>query len=174
MKERVQAFLDRYLGVAGVLGVALALGAAAFYFSGLAPAEERLALLRTELARSERGAAPARLAGPEETLAAFYGNFGARQAAPGALREVFAAAAAEGLAVEAGEYKMAREPGARLTRYQIVLPVRGSYLAIRRFLVRALNEVPGLALESFDMRRESIASRGVEARLQLTLYLGDG
>src|SRR5262249_2272198 len=104
-------------------------------------------------------------------LAAFYRNLGSRGEAPAALRAVFDAAAAESLVIETGEYRFAREPGSKLVRYQMTLPVRGSYVSIRRFVVRALNEVPGLALDNLDLRRESVASRSVEARVLFTLYV---
>jgi hypothetical protein len=169
---RLQRWLEKRLGVAGVVGVALIAGSAAFYYAGLLPAASQRAVLRAELEREAHGLRLARSLGGGDRLGAFYGSFGSREGAPAALRSVFEAAAAEGLAIETGEYRLAGEPGSRLVRYQMVLPVKGSYVAIRRFIVRALNEVPGLALDGLDIRRESVASRAVEARLQLTLYLG--
>jgi hypothetical protein len=170
--RRLQAWLEAYLGVAGVAGAALLAGSVAFYCAGLLPAETKREQLRAELARAAATKTPvggARQA--EQALAGFYGNLGARREAPAALRALFDAAASEALVLETGEYRLLREPGAKLARYQIVLPVKGSYVAIRRFVVRALNDVPGLALDSLELRRESTSSHVVEARVQLTLYL---
>ena len=171
----LQGLLERHLGVAGVAGIALLVACAAFSAAGLRPALAERAALRAELERAASGGAaaqPGRFA--EEALAGFYGMLGGRDEAAAALRSVFDAAAVEGLAVELGEYRLAPQPGSKLLRYQIVLPVKGSYGAVRRFVARALNDVPGLALEGLDLRRESVSASAVEARVQLSLYLAAG
>jgi hypothetical protein len=172
----IQAFLERWLGPAGVVGVALLVGCGAFYYAGVRPAAAERTALRAELKRMEiaKPLATAPGGAGEEALAGFYGTLGARQEVAAALRFIFDAAAAEGVATELGEYRVAPEAGSRLVRYQIVLPVKGSYKSVRRFVVRALNEVPGLALEGLDMRRESVAADTIEARIQLALYVVNG
>jgi hypothetical protein len=168
--------LERALGRTGALGAGLLAACAAFWLGGVAPAESRAAALRAALAQS--AARPAFAAGPvrgaEESLANFYGYFASQDDAFAALQDVFAAAAAEGLALDAGEYRIARERASPLMRYQIVFPVKGSYPKIRRFVARALNEVPGMALTDFALKRDSAQAATIEARVQLTLYLGGG
>jgi hypothetical protein len=174
--KRLQRMLERSLGPAGVLGLALLAGCLAFYWGGVRPVAGEVAALRAELeqvAGHARREAP-RQANPHEALARFYGRFAAPAEVLGALDAVFNAAAREQVALDAGEYRVSREQGARLARYQIVLPVKGSYRSIRRFVVRALNNVPGLALDDLALRRDSTTSANVEARVQLTLYMGSG
>lgn len=172
----LQAFLERSLGTAGVIGVALLAGCLAFYGAGVRPAEAEAQALRDSLAGAARNAPDKRLRPGDtaETLARFYGAFRAPADALGALEAVFAAAAREQVAIDVGEYRVARERGARLNRYRIAFPVKGTYVAVRRFVARALHEVPGLALEDLSMRRERIDAQVVDARVQLTLYLGEG
>lgn len=170
----LQSFLERSLGTAGVLGVALVAGCLAFYWAGVRPAQAEVEALRESLARAAR-AAPAGRGAPRdagESLARFHGFFRAPEDALGALEAVFAAAAREQVAIDTGEYRVARERGAHLNRYRIAFPVKGSYVAVRRFVSRALAEVPGLALDDLAMRRDRIDAATVEARVQLTLYLG--
>ena len=91
---------------------------AAFWFSGLRPAESDAAPLRAELARAQAPARPA-ARGPQsaqESLARFYRAFASRDRAYEALRGVFHAAEAEHLALDKGEYRLARERGADLLR----------------------------------------------------------
>jgi hypothetical protein len=174
--KRLQYRLERALGPAGVVGLALLAGCLAFYWGGLRPAALEVSELRTELERAARstGRQAPRAADAHEALARFYGRFAAPMEVLGALDAVFNAAAREQVSLDAGEYRLTREQGARLARYQIVLPVKGPYRSIRRFVVRALNNVPGLALDDLSLRRESIAAANVEARVQLTLYMGEG
>jgi hypothetical protein len=172
--KRLQRLLERSLGPAGVLGLALLAGCLAFYWGGVRPLAGEVAALRAELeqvAGNARREGP-RQASPYEALARFYGRFAAPAEVLGALDAVFTAAAREQVALDAGEYRVSREEGARLARYQIVLPVKGSYRSIRRFVVRALNNVPGLALDDLALRRDTTMSANVEARVQLTLYMG--
>ena len=43
-------------------------------------------------------------------------------------------------------------------------------MSVRRFVVRALNDVPGLALDEISIRRENAGSASIEARVQFTLF----
>ena len=56
-------------------------------------------------------------------------------------------------------------------RYQIVLPVKGSYLQVRRFLAQAMRDTPGLALEGISFQRQEGDAPVLEAQLRLTVYL---
>jgi hypothetical protein len=171
----LQRLIERRLGPAGAVGLALLAGCLAFYWSGVRPAAAEVAALRAELERAAQAAArsPRPEAASVQALARFYGRFSAPAEVLGALDAVFSAAARERVALDTGEYRVTRERGARLHRYQIVFPVKGSYRAVRRFVARALNNVPGLALDDLALRRESIGSPVVEARVQLTLYMGE-
>jgi hypothetical protein len=60
--------------------------------------------------------------------------------------------------------------GARLERYEIVLPVSGSYPQIRDFLKRALADIPVLSLDQVSLRRESRNDSRVRAELRLALH----
>jgi len=39
-------------------------------------------------------------------------------------------------------------------RYQVVLPVKGSYPQVKRFLAQAMHDTPGLALDAISMQRD--------------------
>lgn len=171
----ISARLERLLGLTGVIGAGLLVACAGFWFAGIQHAKREATSLRAEL---ERSAAPVRAAArPQqgiESLAGFYGYFATRDEAFAALQAIFGAAALEGLELETGEYRLGRERGSRLLRYQIVFPVKGSYPKIRRFVARALNEAPGVALDDLTLRRENAQTNAVEARVQFTMYLGAG
>jgi hypothetical protein len=164
--------LERSLGRTGVVGAGLLVAGIAFWLGGVQPMRASVDRLHAVLAQAER-AAPARAPRrPEDALASFYGYFVSREEAFAALSAIYTAADAEGLSLDTGEYRLSRDRGARLLRYQIVLPVKGSYPKIRQFVARALNEAPGIALEDLSLRRENAQSNVVEARVQLALYIG--
>jgi Tfp pilus assembly protein PilO len=174
--ERLRTAVEQ-LGRSGVVGIALLAFAAAFYFSAVAPVGTELADLRAEAERLQRrlqmsGSAAGAKGTPAEQLATFYAFFPSPQSSPDWLGKIHAAARAKGLVLRSGEYKLERSADQRLVRYQITLPVAGSYAQIRGFVGQVLADVPAAALEEITLRRESVSSPVLEARIRLTLYLG--
>jgi hypothetical protein len=110
---------------------------------------------------------------PADPLDAFYETLGPRRYAEQQVKTLFALAAKNGLALSQGEYKSAYDRNARLTTYQVNLPVKGSYGAIWTFALGTLRTIPFASLDDIGFRRDSIGDPTVEARLRLTLYLKD-
>ncbi|MCG6877295.1 MAG: type 4a pilus biogenesis protein PilO [Betaproteobacteria bacterium] len=165
------------LGGAGVVGIGLLVFAATFYFSAHRPARVELAALNEEARQLQErlrmgGSLTGREAAPAEQLAAFYAFFPNETSTPQWLARIYDAAAAKGIALESGEYKLDRKVGERLARYEILLPVKGSYAQIRGFVAEVLATVPAAVLEEVNLRRESVQSRRLDARVRFTLYLG--
>lgn len=79
-----------------------------------------------------------------------------------------------GLAPSGTEYKWERQPGAKLAEVRIVMPVKTGYAPLRAFIKDVLADVPGLALDQFDLQRENIGANLVEARLRFSLFLKVG
>jgi Tfp pilus assembly protein PilO len=174
--ERLRESLET-LGPLGVIGVALLAFAAALYGAAVMPLANEREGLRAEAdrmqARLQMSGSPAGGRGTlAEQLAAFYAFFPAPQSSPDWLGKIHKAAKAKGLVLQSGEYKLERSSDSRLARYQITLPVVGSYAQIRGFVGQVLAEVPAAALEEITLRRESVASPRLEARIRLTLYIG--
>ena len=55
--------------------------------------------------------------------------------------------------------------------YEVDLPVKGSYVQIRKFIVKVLNAMPSAALEEVSFKRESVGSGELEARIRFTIYM---
>lgn len=109
---------------------------------------------------------------PAAQLAEFYRFFPPEDSLVATLERLYAAAAHENLVLTQGDYRLAQDTEARLQRYDVVLPVKGRYGAIRRFIAQALKENPNLALTTVSFSRQSATDIGVDAQLQLTLFLG--
>jgi len=167
----------RYVGTPGVVGLALLVFCAAFYASALAPAEARSAQLREEnqVLRTKLRRALARVEAPQQTpaeqLSAFFSRFPQSSSAPEWLGKIVEAARRESLSLDQGEYKPTRERTGDLTRYQIVLPVHGDYVRLRRFVADVLHEVPYAALDNVSFERQKVSDASIEAKIRLSLYL---
>lgn len=102
----------------------------------------------------------------------FYSVFPGFDQIPLQLSKLYASASAAGITLDKGEYSWSPEKDARLGRYQIILPIKGSYPQIRRFLALAMTELPTLALEDLQLSREGPGRAQLEARVRFTLYVG--
>jgi Tfp pilus assembly protein PilO len=166
----------QYLGLPGVLGVGLLVLALAALFSVVMPAQKELERSRTAQQRAEQMAS-AQAGGRSQPqtradqLKTFFGAFPTEVEAADALQSIYDAASQNGVALPHGEYSRAVDDGTPLARYNITLPVVGSYEQIRGFIAAALAAVPTLALEHVDFQRQKIGDPQLEAKLRLTLFL---
>jgi hypothetical protein len=167
----------RRLGWPGMLGIALGAFAVMFYISAIMPTQARVEQLRHEIAKSRE--AISKMArqgmsggyGQEANLTAFYRFFPETSSVPDQLDRIYAAAAMQSLALEQAEYKLVRNQEERIAIYRITLPVQGSYLQIRNFIVEVLNRVPSAALEDVSFQRQSIGTPLIDGKVRLALYL---
>ncbi len=110
---------------------------------------------------------------PEERLAAFYDVLGDKRYAEQQVKTLFAVAAKSGLILNQGEYKAGFEKGSHSTTYQMILPVKGQYQAIRKFCEQTLLAIPFASLDEINFKRDEITNSTLEAKLHFTLYLSD-
>ncbi|MCQ4347439.1 type II secretion system protein M [Pseudomonas stutzeri] len=167
----------RRLGRPGALGAALLLFALAWGLFGLWPASRELDALQTRAATAREHAA--RVAAgveappmqPGQQLASLQQSLPAQQEATAAIERIYAIAAREGIALARGDYALALDPQTRLARYRILLPLRGSYPQLRRFLAAIRSQLPALVLEDIDLQRKRISETELEGRIRMVLYL---
>ena len=110
-------------------------------------------------------------AGAADHLALFYAALGDPRYAEQQVKTLFDLAARNGLNLEQGEYKISHDQAGRLSTYQVLLPVKGTYAAIWQFALQVLRAVPFASLDEISFRRDSIAQPVLEAHLRLSFYL---
>ena len=164
------------LGWPGVMGLLLLVGAAAVYLTVVQDRTARLAQLKSESASLKSRIDQAAKTGIPETgsteeLNKFYGFFSGITLTEW-LNKLYGAAEAQKLVLEQGEYRLSPDKSGKLARYQITLPVKGTYLQIRQFVDQALIDVPVAALDDINFKREAIGGTQLEARIKFTLYVG--
>lgn len=170
------------LGVPGLLGLVMLVGAAAVITLNILPRNAELAGLdrkvasaAEELRRLEQGEGGTPVSyTPAESLALFYKDLPVESEIPAWLEKIYGIAAQENLALESGEYALVRAKSGHLNQYRISFPVKGGYPSIRRFISKVLATAPAIALESVSLKRESVGQGAVESRVVFLLYVEAG
>ncbi|MFN7882228.1 MAG: hypothetical protein ACK5PF_04330 [bacterium] len=90
------------------------------------------------------------------------------------LKKVFDLAQRRGLSNEKGEYKMLRSVAGQMQSLEVMLPVKGNYLAIRQWIESLLLKFPNISVDEVAFQRESIAASNLEAKVKLTFWLKPG
>jgi hypothetical protein len=165
----------RQLGWPGVAGIGILLFSASFYLSSSLPAAEEAALMRDSIAGEMKTRADAsqaaRGSSPAEQLKTFYGYFPPARQLPDQLARIYGFAGKQGLQLRQGEYRLIQETNAKLERYQVTLPLRGSYTQVRQFLAEVMNEMPVASLDDLKFEKQQIGDPTIEAQIRITLFM---
>jgi hypothetical protein len=168
--------MQRSFGLPGLLG-ALMIGAAAIVCASTPSVDSGTRELREmqDPARVARTANAHRPAGERgvavdavslDTLPGLFPGF--TQSADD-IAAILAQARDSNLTLGSAEYQVTTEAGAPFTRYQVLLPVKDQYSAIRRFLAAVLNNVPNAALQAIHVERPAVDGNILDARVRFEL-----
>ena len=126
------------------------------------PREGKLERLSDDLARQDS---------PRAQLASFYAYFNSDDRLTDSLAKVYAIARSLGLEMKRAEYRLNSQPGRKLDRYQMVVPIQGNYTTIRAFVTAVLRAQPTMSLEQVQFQRKDIGEGVVDAQISFTFYL---
>jgi len=160
------------VGREGWLGLALWCGAMLIVAIILLPDMREIGRLEQEIVELRSQPALESVHSPVSPLLAFYQNLPHESHAGQEIARIFDIAEANDIHLQRAEYTWLREREIGMSRYQVELPLRGSYVDIRLFMIDLLNQMPALAVNDLTFRREDAGNTEVEARLHLTIYLG--
>ena len=166
------------LGVSGLAGLGLIVLTLAVFLGVVLPAESKLLSSANAVADLQNRhsldlANPAAPKQPTESgITAFYKSLPSDKNATQQMRKIYQIAGKQSLQLSQGEYKFSHEKDAHLGSYQITLPVKGSYVQVRKFIAKVMNAMPMVALDGVSFKRESIGGTEVEAKIQFTIFLG--
>jgi len=172
MKQKLHALLYRAreeLGVTGVAGIALFVAAALFMAFVLQPLKAKNRVLEAR-AGIGRDLGAVQHANAADKIGAVYQYLEKPEATTDWLAKLYAIGRATGVELQSATYKT-QNAGGRLQRYEIVLPLTGSYTQMRDFLKRSLAEIPVLSLDQISLKRENRREGTVQAELRLTLHM---
>lgn len=159
-----------YLGLPGLLGLALLLGAAVIEWGVRPPLEESRIEAENELSKLSLKPLRASAVAPEADT---MDQFRSVAEVPVYLQKIMELAGKNGLTVPRGQYQAQRPEGGGLPliRYSLTLPITGTYPAIRRFGEQVKQTIPGIALTQLSFTRESVQTPNVQANIEFTLWL---
>jgi len=156
------------LGAMGVAAIALFIGAALFTVFVFQPLKDKS---RSLAARADAVSnAPVAGGSANQKLAAVYDYLAKPEATTDWLAKLYAIGRATGVELQSASYKTQGAAG-RLERYEMTIPLTGSYTQMREFLQRALSEIPVLSLDQITLKRQHRREGDVQAELRLTLHM---
>ena len=171
------------LGSMGKIGIGLFVVSGIFFLGAVLPAmnelkvlEERAETLQAEakqrLLSGETPAVEKKLTN-DQALQAFYEFFPSFDSSPYWVRELVRVAQRQNVEINSSDFKLTFERDWRLSRYEIIMPVRGRYSQIRGFMAEALEAVPNMAITGFIIKRDNVQSTQLDMRLEISLYLNE-
>ncbi|CAM4085611.1 hypothetical protein CCOS865_03019 [Pseudomonas reidholzensis] len=161
------------LGAVLLSGLALVLGVASVLPQWQAVRELRAAEAdaSVQVQRVQRGELKIAVKPEQQALDTLRQQLPGQPEASELIERLYRLASAERISLARGEYALGVDPKTQLARYQIVLPLRGSYPQIRGFLQALLGQLPTLVLEDLELQRKRIGDSELNGRLRMTLYL---
>ena len=172
MKQQIQNQFYRLrdeLGITGLAALFLFAAAGVFFTLVLQPLKDKSQVLESRAGRV-RDAAPGQAGNASEKVGAVYEYLRKPETTTDWLAKLYAIGSATGVELQSASYKTQTTPGTSLERYEIVVPLSGSYTQMRDFLKRSLAEIPVLTLDQISLKRESRREGTVQAEVRLTLH----
>ena len=162
--------LRHELGSLGMAALALIAAMAAFHALVLQPLEARKAGLEERLARQPPAAETAANELPADKVSAVYEYLQKDEETTDWLAKLHGIGTATGVQLKSANYRTHQTDG-RIVRYEMVIPIAGSYPQIRDFLQRALADIPVMSVDQLALKRETRNDGAIQAELRLTLHM---
>ncbi|MEX3978756.1 hypothetical protein AB4Y45_07150 [Paraburkholderia sp. EG287A] len=165
--------LRRLFGLAGLIGI-LMIGAAALMCAEIASVEADTKEMQApghvvEAAKTRHAVGKHDAEADAVALAALPELFPHFSQSADDIASIFEQARGSNLTLGSAEYQVSTDAGARFTRYQVMLPVKDQYSAIRHFLALVLNNVPNAALREIHVERPAVDGNILDARVRFEL-----
>ena len=167
------------LGISGKIGLSLFVVAIVFFISAVLPQDREVELLkqRVETIKSrspfqvnDKPGTGGKIGG-DQALKIFYDFFPRIDSSPLWIGELVRVAKMHKVEINSSDFHMNFEEGSRLARYEMVIPVHGSYPQIRAFIADALKSIPAMAITGINIKRKGVKSSRLEAGIKVSLYL---
>ena len=165
--------LLRRIGASGLVGIVLLAAAAGLV--AWTPGLLREAAALRETAQSRQTALLAAMQGrevpvsPQQQVQQFSASFPKRDQIPQDLKQLFAAARRNDVALNKGEYQFKGEPNSPFVTYAATFPVKQSYADIKKFTSDVLRSLPHAAMEELRLERSDAGATALDARIRITL-----
>ena len=164
------SLLLRRIGPLGCAALAVLALTMVAYTAVQRPLERELRALQQAAAKDRTRSAVVFAGTASGQIGAFYRFFEHPESPSQWLARIYAIGKAVGIEMRAADYRLL-PTGTRISRYQVTLPVIGTYAQARAFAENLLNEVPVLSLDQANFRRKRAADSQLDIELVVTLHL---
>ena len=87
------------------------------------------------------------------------------------VKRLLLSAREKGLFPQRADYELEEESMTKVVRYRLSMPLRGNFSEIQAFLADVLNKNRSIAIDSINVKRESIEKPDVEVRVQFSILM---
>lgn len=155
------------------------LAGALFYLVGVVPLHRETAAAHQEtqalrLRLQEQKTRSTKMQTPAEEFAAFYQKLPAASSAPDSIQKIYDAARAQNLHLEQGEYRLTHDNGGKLAHYELIFPIKGGYLQVRKFIDQVLADNANIVLDSISFQRQKVGDATLQSQVKFILFLKEG
>ncbi|MGO4478156.1 hypothetical protein AB4Z32_18075 [Massilia sp. 2TAF26] len=159
------------LGPQGMAAILLAFAAASLYPLSIAPSLDAIAATRQRLSvpRPQRPAIVDPV--PADGIERLRSALADERQFPDRLDRLVGYAGEYGLSLNDGAYSVAREARGQIVRYEVTLPLHGSYPQVRRFLSAVLSRERAVALLDVQFRRAKLSDPALDATVRLAYFM---
>jgi Tfp pilus assembly protein PilO len=170
------AFGASRLGKTGIVGVSLLICSTIVFFASNLPLRDALSEKAAQLEAARDLASDKRSGLVAETPRQQAQNFVERLPSPSDIPEIMASvvaiAATAGIELDRGSYDLVSADPDAISRYQMSLPVTGSYPEVRKFIEDVLAAEPAISLEKMRIERDAVTDQVIAADLMFAILLG--
>jgi DNA-binding XRE family transcriptional regulator len=163
----------QHLGIGGLIGVGVLLMSAVYFELAIQTAKTEIQLQQATLAglQSELDQhPPVKARSYAEQIQAFRAGFPLASTTEATIGQLIEAGQKAGVAFENGKYEPQSKCAVDLACYQVNMPIKASYLQIKRLLAEVTNTLPNAQLASISLRRNSPEEPLLDASLSIVLY----
>lgn len=131
----------------------------------------RVQAMEEELSRlAEQSATRVAVAPAEPPLKAFQRTLMPQEQTNELLRHLSQLARDNGVTLTQADLRRVNDNAGVASQLQIALPMRGEYLAMRRFCLSMLAAIPALSIDQVLFKREMVSSSQVDAQIILSVW----
>ncbi|MFZ6680641.1 hypothetical protein [Undibacterium sp. Tian12W] len=172
------ALLSHRLGWFTLLLFSLLLAASAAWWCGVPYVQKQIYGMEEQQAdlqaRHQQLNVAKQIPAPDDNLQrldAFYELLGEKKHVEQQVKTILYLANEAGVSLKAGEYQLAENSAGKFFTYKVQLPVKGSYLQIRKFAEQVLLTIPFASLDEISFKREVINGTTIESKMIFTIYV---
>ncbi len=167
---------ERRLGKWGLIAILLFIASVIFLFTNVLPMQASNSNLKQQLAVlpvKPKTITP--VLSSEQSLikelASFQNKFSTVEHLPDQLYTLFRLTKAHQLVIDKAEYSLSEKSKTAIQRFEVILPVTGTYPQVKGLILEVLEKLPTVGLGDIVLEREQVGENRAKATLHLVFFV---